>query len=221
MRQVLAVMCLGAALSGCVKPMPELRLPELRLPAVTLPSIHLHRAEPASGRAAVLGGSLVLAAPTGYCVDPTALQDGPEGAFVLWGNCAAIEGNPKGAKPAEKAMLSATIGPLSRATTVASARGYERFFRSEAGRAALARSGMAQDVQILAVKRAGGLLLLKVADRSAPTTAPVDDVYWRAITRFGGRVSALSVLPLAGSTMRDETQIELLQAFDATIRAAN
>lgn len=220
------MLCLGVGLSGCVKPLPEMRLPEMRLPeirmpSIPLPSIGLHRAQPASDRAAVLGGSLVLAAPPGYCVDPTALQDAPEGAFVLWGNCAAIAGDPKGAKPAEKAMLSATIGPLSRATTVASARGYERFFRSEAGRAALARSGLAQDVKILAVKREGGLLLLKIADRSAPTEAPVDDVYWRAITRFDGRVSALSVLPLAGSTMEDETQIALLQAFDETIRAAN
>jgi hypothetical protein len=80
---------------------------------------------------------------------------------------------------------------------------------------------MAQDVEILEVKHGESLLLLKVADHSAPTTAPVDAVYWRAITLLQGHVSALSVLPLAGSGLDDETQLALLQAFDETIRLAN
>ena len=88
-------------------------------------------------------------------------------------------------------------------------------------RAALARSGRAEDVQVLAVEPSQSLLLLKISDRSAPDAAPVEPVYWRAITGLGGHVSALSVLPLAGSGMDDATQLALLQAFDASIRAAN
>jgi len=196
------------ALSGCGLALPEIPL-------------HLPRLNKVSERTQVQGDSLTLAAPAGYCVDPASRQDGPNGAFVLWGSCAAIAENPRAPQPQYRAMLSAAVGPVSQEPVEKSFRSYERFFRSEAGRAALARSGMARDVRILEVRRKEGLLLMKVSDRSAPSAAQMDAVYWREITSFAGHVAALSVLPLAGSDLDDQTQIALLEAFELSIRAAN
>ncbi len=200
----LGLIALGAAflVSGCVMALPGLP-------------------QRASERAKVLDGRLTLAAPSGFCVDRKTLQDSPEGAFVLWGNCAAIAADPEAPRPVHRAMLSATIGPLADHPLDGAFEGFEAFVQSDAGRAALARSGRAEDVQVLAVEPSQSLLLLKISDRSAPDAAPVEPVYWRAITGLGGHVSALSVLPLAGSGMDDATQLALLQAFDASIRAAN
>jgi hypothetical protein len=49
----------------------------------------------------------------------------------------------------------------------------------------------------------------------------VEPVYWREIIGLGGHVSALSVLPLAGSALDDATQLDLLSAFDETIHDLN
>lgn len=198
MRRMMAILLIAAVLAGCVAP-----------------------GQGASDRARVMNGALTLAAPRGFCVDPNARRDGAGGSFVLWGNCAAIAGDPAAPKPPYRAMLSATVGPASDTPLAASFAGFETFFRTDAGRAALARSGRAQDVQVLKVQRSAGMLLLKIADRSAATTTPVTRSYWRAITEVKGHVTALSVLPLEGSAMRDADQIALLQNFETTIRAAN
>lgn len=176
---------------------------------------------PTSSRAEVLDGALTLAAPRGYCVDPTSRNEGIDGTFVLWGNCAAISGNASAPHPEQMALLSATVGPPSGGALEASFDGFEAFFRSGAGRAALARSGQGEDVSIDAVERAEGLLLLKITDRSAPGVAPVEPTYWRAITDLGGHVGALSVLPMRGAPLDDSAQVALLRSFEQTIRAAN
>lgn len=198
MRRMMASLMIAAVLAGCVAP-----------------------GQSASDRTRVMNGALTLAAPRGFCVDPKARRDAAEGSFVLWGNCAAIAGDPEAPKPPYRAMLSATVGPASSTPLATAFDGFESFFRSGAGRAALARSGQAKDVQVLKVERHGGMLLLKISDRSAATAAPVTRSYWRAITEVKGHVTALSVLPLEGSAMRDADQIALLQGFEASIRAAN
>lgn len=174
-----------------------------------------------SSSAAVLGGSLILTAPEGYCVDPSSRQQGADAVFVLWGNCAAIARDPLMRQPRHRALLSATVGPVSRTPIRTALTRYESFIRSEAGRAALARSGRAEDLKILEIRRSPSALLLKIADHSAPQNAPVEPVYWRAITGVSGHVTALSVMPLTASGIGDATQIGLLQAFEKSIRTSN
>ncbi|MDD8024193.1 MAG: hypothetical protein PHX82_13920 [Paracoccaceae bacterium] len=199
LRRILAGLGLLAALSACVPP----------------------GGVPASNRITVAGGALTLAAPRGYCVDPTATRDTAEGAFVLFGTCAAISRDPNAPRPAYRALLSATLGPQSAGPMAARFAGMEAFFRSEPGRAALARSGQARDVTIEKVTHTGDLLLLKINDRSAPQSVPVAARYWRAIGQFGGHVTALSVMPLQAVPLDDSTQIALLKGFASAIRAAN
>jgi hypothetical protein len=176
---------------------------------------------PASNRITVADGTLTLVAPRGYCVDPASTRDTAEGAFVLFGTCAAISRDPNAPRPAYRALLSATLGPQTTEPMAARFAGMEAFFRSEPGRAALARSGQAKDVTIEKVTRKGDLLLLKINDRSAPQSVPVAARYWRAIGQFGGRVTALSVMPLQAVPLDDSAQIDLLQSFASATRAAN
>lgn len=178
-------------------------------------------AQTATDRATVFDGALVLAAPRGYCIDPASRREDAGGTFLLWGNCAAISGNPAAQRPAQRALLSATIGPAIEGDPGASFGEFEAFFRSAAGRAALARSGRAEDVQIEDLKREEMLLLLKITDRSAATLAPVAPTYWRAVTGFGGHIGTLSVVPLQGASLDDAAQLALLHSFESAIRAAN
>lgn len=214
--------------------MPDTPTPA-RPPAVP-PAAPLVRAAAALGLALALGGcvapsfgakraspqialsdGLVLAAPRGYCVDPASTRDRPEGAFVLFGNCAAIARDASQPQPIFPALLSATLGPPGSGPGAGGSLDpseVEAFFRSEAGRAVLARSGQATDVELLDVRREGGLLLLKIRDASGGTEGLQPGAsYWRAITRIDGRLGVLSVLPLAGARIADADQIGLLQSF--------
>lgn len=190
---------LASGLSGCVMP----------------------GGQSATDRAPVLDGALVLAAPRGYCIDPASRREDAGGSFLLWGNCAAISGNPTAQRPAERALLSATVGPALEGEPSAAFAQFEAFFRSGAGRAMLARSGLAKDVSIDAVRHEQTLLLLKITDRSATNAAPVAPTYWRAVTGLGGHIGTLSVLPLQGAPLDDATQVALLHSFEQAIRAAN
>ncbi|RWR31661.1 hypothetical protein D2T31_04465 [Sinirhodobacter populi] len=172
-------------------------------------------------RVTVLGGRYVVAAPPGFCVDPGSRRDERDGSFVLFGDCSALSGRVSDQRPAHPAVLSATIGPRTPGPIETTFPGFERFFHSPAGRAALARSGSAGDVQILQVRKTGPVMLLKIRDRSGAQGTPVGQTYWRAIVDLGGRITALSVLPLKSAPMSDAAQIRLLEDFIAAIRAAN
>ncbi len=172
-------------------------------------------------RVNLLGGRFVVAAPAGFCVDPKSRRDNGSGSFVLFGDCAVIGGAAPARTPMRQAVLSATIGPETPGPIETTFPGFDRFFHSAAGRAMLARSGSAGDVDILQVRKAGSVMLLKIRDRSTPRDPLVSQVYWRAIVDLGGRITALSVLPLRAAPMTDAAQIRLLEDFVASIRAAN
>ncbi|MCE5973695.1 hypothetical protein LZA78_09405 [Sinirhodobacter sp. WL0062] len=175
----------------------------------------------AVSKVAVAGGAVTLSAPYGFCVDPRSTREGATGSFVLFGNCAAISGNPQAPKPPARALLSASVGPQSPQPVAENFAQIEAFFRSEAGRAALARSGKAVDVEILSARIRDKALMMKLRDRSASRGTPVAETYWRAVTGLGGRITALSVMPLAQSGLSDDEQLALLRDFVARTKSAN
>ncbi|AMY71918.1 hypothetical protein AKL17_4708 [Frigidibacter mobilis] len=59
-------------------------------------------------RVTVDGRAIVVTGPPGYCVDRGASREGPEGAFVLLGSCAALGGGRAVPKDVP-AVLIATI----------------------------------------------------------------------------------------------------------------
>lgn len=174
----------------------------------------------ATDRVKVFDGSLTVAGPKGYCVAPSARRDTAQGSYVLFASCAAVSGDAMQSRASLPAMLSATVGPEAAAPLEPAFPAFVSFFHSPQGRAAIARSGVAKDVEILTVQHRGHMLLLKISDRSTVSGAPVAQVYWRAITSLGGRITALSVLPMRGTRLSDKAQIQLLESFDAAIRAA-
>ncbi|PFG61663.1 hypothetical protein AXZ77_0211 [Thioclava sp. ES.031] len=183
-------------------------------------------AQVAKARTTLANGALTVAAPKGWCVDPKSLRNSGAGGFALFGNCAAISGNADDAHAPEPALLSVTVGPPAledgsgklskdRLTKIG------EFFHSEIGRAALSRSGEAEDVAIKSTDIADGALLLRVEDRSGTGGPPIAKTYLRGVTALGGRITALSVMPLKEGEMSYAQQRRLLERFIAAIRAAN
>ncbi|TDL89221.1 hypothetical protein [Meridianimarinicoccus aquatilis] len=167
----------------------------------------------------VSGNDVTIVGPKGYCVDPTSSRERTEGAFVMLGSCATLRGEGEG--PGKPAVLTALVSPRSDPPLVPDPAQLERFFRSEAGQAALAQDGRAASVTLLKFAEDGPVLYLKLRDRSEGRPTDLSDVAWRAIFPLKERLVALSVtghddLPVADTDMR-----KTLDRFVAAVMSAN
>ena len=174
-------------------------------------------------RMVVAGGALVIAGPVGYCVDTTASHDGAGGAFVLLGSCASLSGSAANRKPANPAILTASVfaGSGDDAAFAASFPAMAKFLSSSAGRQALSRSGQAQSVAIAQITSADDVMYIRASDRAAATGQDVEAEYWRALMSVKGQIVTLSVLGLRDMPLNTQVKRQLLEAFVAKVRATN
>lgn len=168
----------------------------------------------------VAQNDVVVAGPAGFCIDTKASRERAVGSFVILGSCAAMGGGAASGpeKPAVLTALISTEGDLPQAPTASQ---LERFFRSEAGRAALAHDGQADKVTLLQINQKGDVLILKVRDRSATRPEDLKDVSWRAVFSMKDRLVALSVHSHDALPMSDAEMRRTLDRFLAAMRAAN
>ena len=167
----------------------------------------------------VSGNGVTVVGPDGYCVDPGSSRERATGSFVVLGSCATLSGAVNG--PGKPAVLTALVSPPSDPALVPSVAELERFFRSDAGQAALAHDGRAPSVTLLQIDARDPVLFLKLRDTSADRPVDLSDRSWRAILPLRGRLVALSVaghddLPLSDADMR-----RTLDRFVAAMRGAN
>lgn len=171
-------------------------------------------------RMAVAGNAVTVGGPPGYCVDPSASRDGVE-AVVLLASCASIAGNPLGPKPDTPAIVTVVVSsdPGSFIDVAGTQDLLTRYFRSEAGRAALSRSGNPGSVAVTDVRRAGGAIYLRVRDTSPGLVAGLDNEYWRALLDVNGRLVTVSVTGFESRPMSAGQGLDVLEAATRRIRA--
>lgn len=158
---------------------------------------------------ALLDGAMVAAAPAGYCIAPGAGQRQADSAVVIMGRCSA-------AGTAAPAVLTLTVGQAGSAGAMAAGGvALAEYFTSEAGRAALSRSGRAGDVQVLAASEVDRAFLVQVRDREAGE-------YWRGIAGLRGRlVTVTAAGPSDDAPLPAATGRALVEAALAALRRAN
>lgn len=172
---------------------------------------------------AVSGGSVVVAGPPGYCIDRSVSRDKPDGAFVLFGTCAALSGSRAAGQPASPALLTVSVSPgASDGQTFAeSLPALASFMRSVPGRAALSRSGDAAQVSVEDIRIKGDVMFLRVRDRSAASDRPVEPEYWRAILRVEEHIVTLTALSPSERPVAATERLRALEALVRAMRAAN
>ncbi len=191
--------------------------------AACVPGAPLVSGGTATRAMSVSDGAVVVAGPPGYCIDRSASRDRPDGAFVLFGTCAALSGSASAGQPARPALLTVAVLPDTADNTAltASFPVLAQFFRSAPGRAALSRSGKAETVELVAVSSKGDVLYLHLKDGSAGPGPAVEADYWRAVTTLRGRVVTLSALGLRDRPLPAAEKRRVLEALVAQMRAAN
>ncbi|MFT3975419.1 MAG: hypothetical protein QM699_18880 [Amaricoccus sp.] len=177
---------------------------------------------PTRARFDVGGAGVTIAAPPGWCLDPSTVRKSADGAFVLLTDCGLL-GKPGATVGRKGAALTASISAGSLleaegdADTLAD---FQDFAGSREGRAVLGRSGEAARVRILATRESGGVYYVLVEDRGRLPIAGLDRQFWRAFFDVNGHTVALSSL---GFTGESDAQAELneLATFARWIQAAN
>lgn len=172
---------------------------------------------------ALSSGGPVIVGPSGFCVDQAQSHEQGADAFVLLGSCASLSRSTDAERPAAKAVLTASVTPAASgaAPLSRSFKQLETYFRSEAGRAALSRSGNAATVKVVQTKVAGDVLLIELTDTAPLGANRVQARSWRALMQTRGRIVLLSVLGLASEPLNSTTMRMLASDFSAALRAAN
>ena len=154
--------------------------------------------------APVLGGAVQVGVPAGYCIDRAAGREDGDTAVVVMGKCA--EGST-----ALPAVLTAAIGPAASAGVLAGGgQALAAYFTSDAGRAALSRSGRASTVTIVQAKGVGAAFVMRIRDRDAGE-------YWRGVVPVAGRLVTITVDAPGADAAAGETL--LTRSLDAMLRA--
>ncbi|MDB5660733.1 MAG: hypothetical protein JWS10_3348 [Cypionkella sp.] len=184
------------------------RLAAILLALMTLASCQVGSGFTSSRAAPVLNGALQIGVPPGYCIDRKASGESRDTAVVLMGRCTdAMKATP--------ALITASIGQSGSAGVMtAGGPALATFFRSNQGRAMLARSGRASDVRVIAALGSGDAFLLHLQDRNAGE-------YWRAVIGIKSRLVTLSATGTEAVRLDPNQGRKVLEDALAALRSAN
>lgn len=211
MRKILMPMLFASLVSGCFGSIGE----EARKAASAISG-----SKKATGdQVAVLGGRVKVTGPQGYCVDNSGVRSGTKVAFVPLGRCAAVTG--KGSASGAPHFLTASVVALPEGVLPDGPKKSEAikaYVASEKGRAALAHSGQASDVEILSSQARDGGVISMVRDASAPSQLSKTSA--RAFYAGGDTAVSLSVTAFAGQEGQGAVN-DLLLDFLAAMQKIN
>ncbi len=155
-------------------------------------------------RAAFYGGDVVVAGPTGYCVDPKSVQRRATSGFVLLASCGHLSGAPSGRVPA--AVITVSILPRdarAQAPTAAQLAGPWR------------NAGVAQQAD------QGGVAMIQVARGGDSLLPQGDPRHWRGAMLINGHLIGLAVYGEAGAQVSGEAGKALLAGAARAMRSAS
>ncbi len=173
------------------------------------------RIVPAPQTQKLLGGTVTVAAPQGYCVDTREVTQDEDSAIALIGRCAG--------KTRAPAILTAAVAEKGSGQGMNANSGPElnAFFRSTAGRAALSSTGDAKAVKVIEAVGSGDAFLIHLIDSSTARQAPTQAESWRAVLPVAGRLVTLSVTGTQTDPLPADKGRALLDAFVVAMRKAN
>ena len=168
--------------------------------------------------AIALPDGLIIAGARGWCIDPATPRTRGEAAVVVLGSCAANAGNALWPRAPVQGIV--TIAVEEPAADAPPAEALEAYLATENGRAALARNGRADSLDILETRRRDDTLFLHAIDRSGWPRDTAED-YWRALFDIDGRFVTVSLVGAADASISRDAGLATLQAQIDRLKAAN
>lgn len=210
-RRAAAGICLALALTGC------------QMAGNTGPEKLSRFSGPPPSKMAVARGQLIVSGPEGFCIDrDSSRDDGGGAALVVLSPCRGMGAGLFARRAAHEAVMTAAVGARPMVAEPGQLLPSLRAFAAtQQGRAALSRSGEAQNIEIRHIFAEGDVVYMRLTDRGQFAWGLVQPEYWRAVVPAGGRMVSLSVLALPQSPLSDSEGLGLLREFVATLRAGS
>ena len=159
----------------------------------------------------------IVAGADGWCVDEATTRADRDTAVVVFGSCAALARNALAPQPDLPGVVTVSIDGVRGAAPTPEE--FAAYFASEPGRAALARDGQAESVEIIDVTSETDVLYLGASDRSASSLA--SPVTWRALFEMGGRIVSVSLYGLPNEPIERSEGLRTLEAQIDRLMSAN
>lgn len=154
-------------------------------------------------QAALENGAVVVAGPSGYCIDPVTLERRAGRGFAVLASCQNLSGGESGAF-VDPMMLTVAVGPAGRSGALPA----PEVMAAEAGQRAIAGGGL-RDGLSLAHLAAGGNRVLPEGDPR----------YWRGAFHLNGRLVVMALYAPKDGALAGRDGAAMLQAVRARITA--
>lgn len=165
----------------------------------------------------VLDDSVVVSAPRGYCIDPLATLATRRAAFVLMASCGSVTGDRHAARPAIRGLMTASVDGTGE--HMPSPRELSSYFASDAGRAALSRSGDAGATELGAAYSRDGVFYLQARETGGDPALGAQS--WRAVFELNGRMVTATFRELAGFPVSADEGFRAVGELVEEIRTAS
>lgn len=153
--------------------------------------------------------ALTLRAPRSHCFDAINSQQNGAYSFVIFQPCTL-----KGAN----GILTMSIGQTRSQPQDISQ--MQKFFESDAGRAALSPSRNSNNTQILQTFRQKDILYFKVRDAAGPRIKSTSTTTWRSVFQVAGLVFSGAYLPDERRPLSEAKSLDLVAKFTVSARSA-
>jgi len=152
----------------------------------------------------VMKGAVVISGPRGYCVDPSGLERGREGAFARLASCNRLTGE-----------AGPRVLPSVMTVSVLAAGAAEEAPDSAALSRALA------PIPVRSPSDEAGLALVQVMSGGQEMLPGGDPVHWRGGMMLNGHLLGLAVYGAQGGPLSGPEGADLLRALAAALRASS
>ncbi len=158
--------------------------------------------------------SVIVQAPTGYCVDGPASK--PSTGFAVVAPCATLGGTQ--AAPSTTAVATVQVGAAGSGAVAGSETALREFLETEAGAALLSSAGDSSTISEVDAQAADGRVIVHFTD-SAPHSMPgLQAQEWRAFKDINGRLVTVALRGLASVPLSESTGIWLLNAVTTGVK---
>jgi len=173
------------------------------------------------------GADVIIAGPSGFCIDERLVDEARVGAFVFLSDCAANPdaGGPTIARVPISTVLTASVSnnglPGSENGMPAALAQLESFLNTPFGQLTLSKSHNPNTLTVLSIERTDDAVYAFVEDLTQTTRTGESPRFWRAFTEVGGRLVALSATGYNAADPEQERVKRIVEAFVKSMNAAN
>lgn len=166
----------------------------------------------------LLGGSVRVRGPDGYCIDQRASRSGD--GFAVMVGCALLA--PRAAvMPAKDGFITVQFGDSGTATVAGYEETLRRYLETDAGKRLLARSGEGDEVTLHSVEMVRGAVTVHFTDLSADNDLGLEPRLWQGFFDVNGRLTTVTVRSFTRKPLAARQGATLLNAAIREIRAVN